>query len=259
MHSFRITYLLVVCASIFFSLHVHAMNVQPMNFELESAGSATSSTISVTNDAENQLPVELVVERLHLDVNGLPTNVEAGEDWLVFPPQSVIAPGKRQNFRIQWLGDPDLEESQSYQLVVKQVPVNLPDNESGIQIVYNIRVLINVAPPGLSSHLEVQSAKVTPSSSNSSNANLSLQVRNPTKKHALLSDYSLFVSNLDENVQTEPQGLTITSGELFQLVGMGLVQPGKTRKFEIPLRETSGINESHEKITVELNKSRLIR
>ena len=48
--------------------------------------------------------------------------------FLVVPPQALMPPGATQNFRIQWVGEPQLCESQSYML-----PVELPANVTQVQ------------------------------------------------------------------------------------------------------------------------------
>src|SRR5690606_15269789 len=83
------------------------------------------------------------------------------EDIMAFPPQAIIPPGETQVFRLQYIGDPGSERSKHYYAEVAQLPVELPEGQSAIQILYNFQVMVNVAsviagPPELS----IESAEI---------------------------------------------------------------------------------------------------
>src|SRR5690606_41877658 len=83
---------------------------------------------------------------------GLP-KPPADDDFLIFPPQGVLPAGGRQVVRLQWLGPAEPDTSQSYYVSVEQLPVKLDPvaNEqigAQVQILYNMRALVVVAPPG---------------------------------------------------------------------------------------------------------------
>ena len=123
-----------------------AMTVSPMQVEMISAGARSRAQVSVVNNSDRPMPVEAVLQRLTLDENGKQKVSKAGEDFLVMPPQAMIPPGATQNFRIQWLGDPMMAQSQSFILAINQVPVKLPDRQAGVQFVMGLGVMVNVAP-----------------------------------------------------------------------------------------------------------------
>ena len=103
-----------------------AMSVQPVVIELTTFGRGMFATIPVENSFTTPLPVELTVQELGFDENGVvPTGVDPG-DLLIFPPQAIIAPGRTQSFRIQWVGDPEIERSKHYYITVAQLPVPQP-------------------------------------------------------------------------------------------------------------------------------------
>ncbi|MCG6450842.1 molecular chaperone, partial [Vibrio parahaemolyticus] len=59
--------------------------------------------------------LEANVRRLTFAPDGtFETSSSPNEDILVFPPAAMLAPGKRQTFRIQWLSKVALDVSQSY-------------------------------------------------------------------------------------------------------------------------------------------------
>src|SRR5262245_6014680 len=108
-----------------------AMTVTPTQIEITSLGRSSRGAITVGNDGSDVLAVELVVKRAMLDEAGLPKATPAGDEFLVMPPQALIAPGATQNFRIQWLGEPLLDKSQTFLVYVNQIPVKLPKRVRG--------------------------------------------------------------------------------------------------------------------------------
>jgi fimbrial chaperone protein len=205
---------------------VSAMTVTPTHVELISAGSGNRAMISVVNTGSQPLPIEATVMRATLDEAGLPQTSKGGEDFLVMPPQALIAPGATQNFRIQWLGDPMLETSQSFLLYLSQIPVKLPATRNAVQVVMSIGVMINVAPPRGRPSLQVIETGVTTDSHGKRHPTIT--VLNPSKVHALLPQSTI-------RLAAGTWSTTITSGLLRERIGIGLVQPGRRRKFILPV------------------------
>ena len=116
-----------------------AMTVQPVVVNLTSQGSGMSQVVKVENTFATRLPVELQIEELRFDGETLVNTHADPGDLLVFPPQAFIEPGQTQTFRIQYVGDPELAKSKHYYVTVAQLPVQLPEGQSAIQILYNSR------------------------------------------------------------------------------------------------------------------------
>lgn len=205
---------------------VRAMSVTPIQVEMLSAGGPRAQ-VTVTNDAKEPLPVEVVLERLTLDENGGRKTAKAGDNFLVFPPQAMIAPGSSQVFRLQWVGEPEVAESQSFLMSVNQVPVKLPKGQSAVQIVMSFGVVVNVAPPKGSPALRIVESGVT-TDKRTGKRHPTVTLENPSKVHALLPDGTLRLTG---------GGWSHTMGprEIGEKVGIGLVQPGKKRKFVLPV------------------------
>jgi P pilus assembly chaperone PapD len=137
-----------------------AMTVQPVMINLTTTGRGMNQVITVENTFATTLPVELRVQELKVTENGVElTGVDPG-DLLVFPPQALIEPGQTQSFRVQYVGDPDLAASKHYYITVAQLPVQLPEGQSAIQILYNFQVLVSVGPAGVKPALAIRSASI---------------------------------------------------------------------------------------------------
>jgi P pilus assembly chaperone PapD len=202
-----------------------AMTVTPTQIEMTSTGRAGRSVITVVNDGADALPVELIVKRATLDEAGNAKTSPAGDDFLIMPPQALIAPGATQNFRIQWLGEPLLAASESFLIYVNQVPVRLSRRTSAVQIVISMGVMVNVAPPRGEPTLDVVGNGVVVDAGGRRRPTIT--VRNPSNVHALFSQATVHVSSGNWSQ-------TLSSGELAQSIGMGLVQPGHRRRFVLP-------------------------
>jgi fimbrial chaperone protein len=107
-----------------------AMSVVPALIDMSTSGGKTSQ-ISVVNDGAKPLPVEIIVSRIDLDENGEIKSAPAGDDFLIFPPQAMVAPGATQAFRLQWVGDPQIKKSQSYIFSVNRKRVSAPTFRRG--------------------------------------------------------------------------------------------------------------------------------
>lgn len=203
-----------------------AMTVAPIHVEMISTGGASRNQVTVTNPTKSALPVETVLERLELDEQGNRKTVKAGGEFLVFPPQAIIPPGGTQVFRLQWVGEPTLAQSQSYLFSVNQVPVKLAKGDNKVQVVMSFGVIINVGPVQGAPSLKVVGSGFTTDKNGKRRAFVT--VENPTKTYALLPEGKL-------NLAGSGWSQTLSSAEIREKIGIGLVQPGKRRKFVVPL------------------------
>jgi P pilus assembly chaperone PapD len=211
-----------------------AMSVEPLVLDMESLGKGAGHSFKVGNDTALPLPVEISVSRLEIDENGELDYQPAEEEFLVFPPQAIIAEGTAQTFRLQWLGESDIAASRTYRVAVTQIPVKQPDNTSGIQISMSFGVIVNVAP--LSGRSAITMSEVKPAKTKDGGPAIALNVKNTGNKHAYLRDAALSLS-----AGTWSQKLT--AYEVGQKVGLGIVQPGKERRFLIPMDVPPGVSD----------------
>jgi fimbrial chaperone protein len=203
-----------------------AMTVTPMQIEMSSTGRQSRGVITVVNDSELPLPVEIVIKKANLDQHGIPQLSNASDNFLVMPPQALIAPGATQNFRVQWLGEPLLEKSESFFFYVNQIPVKLSGRRHDVQLVFSVGVMVNVAPPSGAPALAVVGTSVA--TDRSGRRYPAITVENPSNVHALFPQSTIQLSSGDWSD-------SISSGELAQFIGIGLVQPGHRRRFVLPV------------------------
>lgn len=214
------------------SAAAYAMVVQPVVIDLTTSGRTMSQTVTVENTFDKPLPVEMRVEALELTADGVdPTGNDPGE-LVVFPPQSLIEPGQRQSFRVQYVGDPALARSKHYFVTAAQLPVQTGDTQSNVQLLYNFQVLVSVSPEGAEPALSIASAEIGRDAQGAPAPVIT--VANASAAHGYLSRGRLRI------VQHAPDGREvfrkeISGPELQQTLGYGLIGGGQTRRLTLPL------------------------
>jgi len=203
-----------------------AMSVSPVYLDMVSAGPRSRADIRVVNRSSRPLPVETVVSRITYRGNGEKTARRNEADFLVLPMQAMIPANGRQIFKVQWLGEPLIEESREYQISINQLPVAEPGEGKSVQIVMNMTVVVTVAPPEGQPALELVNSS-TNTGSDGKRVPV-ITVRNPSKVHARFPDATLRLRGGDWQTELSP-------GTLEGMLGIGAVMPGQTRSFQIPL------------------------
>lgn len=209
-----------------------AMTVQPVILDLQTSGRGVSQIVTVKNTFETPLPVELTAEFAEFDDSGLKATGQATEDLIIFPPQAIIEPGRTQSFRVQYVGDPALLKSRHYFVTVAQLPVELPDTQSAVQILYNFQVIVSVAAPGKKPNLTVASASASTEGDGQPRVLLNLQ--NDADTYGYLSKGSLRIVQRDDSGK-EVFRRTLNPAEITQLIGFGLVGAGRQRRMLTPI------------------------
>ena len=209
-----------------------AMTVQPVIINLTTSGRGMSQTLTVENTFANPLPVEIRIQELALTADGVEGTGNDPGDILVFPQQAMIQPGQTQTFRVQYVGSPDLERSKHYYVTVAQLPVQMPQGQSAIQILYNFQVLVSVSPAGARPSIEVTGAEVARNASGRPVP--AVTVVNNAAAHGYLSNGRLRIVQRDGAGQ-EVFRRTMPGPELQQTIGFGLIGAGQTRRVIIPV------------------------
>lgn len=233
-----------------------AMRVAPMVSELTTTGAGAVARIEVGNVGSNALPFETSITRIDFDDAGNLVETPADDDFIIFPAQGLVPVSGRQVVRVQWIGRTDIPTSQAYYLSVRQLPVEtdpskIPESSSSvaIDILYTMKSLIVVAPPGARPEVEVVSlepAMIVPPAPEIDPAlkaedakapepqpGLKVVVTNKGTRYALMSGAKWVLTGTD--IAGKPFTRTYGNGEVSQTVGVGYLAPaGGKRTFQIP-------------------------
>lgn len=210
------------------------MSVTPIVIDMVTTGRHSKASIRVVNDGAKKLPVEIVISRVELGPKGEKKSWPAGDDFLIFPPQALVAPGATQTFRVQWVGEPLIKKSRTYIFSVNQVPVKMPKGVTGVQLVFNFAAVVNIAPPKGTASIALLKTGI--GRDKKGKRKPALTVSNSGNIHAKLSDATIRLSG------SGGWSKTLTPAFLRQSLGVGLVQPGKTRRLLLPVELPASVS-----------------
>lgn len=232
----------------FFPVVAEASRVTPMIVELKPTGRDAVARIELTNDAEWDIPYEVQMMRGDISPDGELALTPADEDFIVFPPQAIVEKRSQQVFRVQYVGEDALEESQIFYLSVKQIPVAFEEGENAVQVVINYNVLVNVVPDGSTPVADIRSvAYVEREVSVDGLSEEDIPDPVPTENGILIdvgnvgsryffagrSNWSISAKKMNG----EAFNLSLDGDEMSQFIGAGVVGPGKNRIFFVPTEE----------------------
>lgn len=208
-----------------------AMTVQPMVIDLKPAGQGMTQVVRVTNTATQALPVELKVQELGFDANGVKAINKPSTDLVIYPPQALIQPGQTQSFRVQYVGASPVS-SKHYYVTVAQMPVQAPGAHSAIQVLYDFEVLVSVGPQQVKPALRVVSAQV--GRNDAGQPAPIITVSNDSPAYGYISRGQLRIVERDA-AGKEVFHKVLQGPEIQQTVGYGLVGSGQTRRMMLPV------------------------
>ena len=225
------------------------MNVSPMVIELTSAGASSTARIQVLNVLAQPLPYEVRVYRIEFGPTGEIAETPADSDFVVFPPQGVVQPNERQMVRVQWVGGP-LDSSRGYYVAIDQLPVPLDPSKIdkqkasvNVQVVYHMKVLVTIAPPGAEPKVSVESARpvmVAPPKVEgiaqpdaAPVPGIAVTVVNSGKRYAMMAGATWTIDG--KGLDGKPLKVVLSKSDMGQILGAGYVPALNGRRtFDVP-------------------------
>ena len=216
----------------------HAARVSPMIVNVEPMGRGSIARVELSNPGDSTFPVEVQMFRGDISENGELALTAADEDFLVFPPQRVIAANSQQVFRLQYIGDPELQESQIYYMQIRQIPVEFDPGRNQLQVVVNFNILVTVIPEDASAEPLIVSAE-----SAVRDEVRGIEVRMKNDGTGIFNASSVPWTIIGLAIDGTPVTYNPSRAQLASIIGVGVVPPGKSRVFfvptEVPLAEGS--------------------
>lgn len=210
----------LVAVGLCISAESFAHRVYPMIYELRPTGARATTTVRVENVQSGPISIELTAQSRSFDLDGVETNASAEDDFLIFPPQATVQPGRTQSFRVQYVGDPEIATSKSYLITVAQLPVQLRRDASGVDIAVNFATSAHVVPENARADIKVESVRRT-------SAGVEAIVSNAGGAYAALVFSKWTVTN------AAGEKLVLDGEPLGAMLGNSLVLPGAKRRFVV--------------------------
>lgn len=212
-----------------------AARVAPMIVDIQPVGRGSVARVELTNPDPRAFPLEVRMMRGEISETGELTLTPADDDFLVFPTQAVVQPNSQQVFRVQYVGEQALSQSQVYYMAINQVPVPLSTTENQVQVIVNFNVLVNVVPDGAQPEPFVESA--TPTVRNNVNG---VEVRLTNRGNRYFPAGGIQWRIQGTGADGQPFNQSIEQTQMIRHIGVGVVAPGRARIFFVPTERPLG-------------------
>jgi P pilus assembly chaperone PapD len=202
------------------------IRVSPLFIDLASQGDGARDTVVITNERDVGIAIEVKALKIAPDA-GATGETAADHAFAVVPPQAFIEPGRSQQFRLVYLGDPNIAQSVEYHLAFQELPLSAgaPRAGNSVSLLLDLRVEVNVSPPGSSPELLVAALRAGADE-------MTFTIANAGTRYAVLGDYVFDV--LDRNDEV----LATFSGEQLLSSNPSTKVPAlSSRSFSMPIVE----------------------
>jgi fimbrial chaperone protein len=131
-----------------------AYQLVPISRVFAPTGSKATQSFEIMNDSTERIALTVSFATLERDESYAETNRDAGDEFLAYPAQMILAPGGRQTLRVTWLGAPDPTRELVYRIIVTQVPIeqlggaHVADAPKGqVRMMLSYRGTLFIRPP----------------------------------------------------------------------------------------------------------------
>jgi fimbrial chaperone protein len=202
-----------------------AFRVEPMSYTLAATGSEARHTLRVHNTQTAPVAIEVVVQRRSMDETGRMKHAPAADDFLVFPPQTLVQPGASQAIRVQYIGEPELDATRVYTIAVQQVPLqDTEDGTAAVEVVFRFGTAAYVVPRGARPDVRVTSVE-TPADGRL----VAVTLENAGNGHANLRDFDWLLIDRDgDEHELDPETLET-------VLGNPIIYPDHRRRIDLPV------------------------
>lgn len=230
-----------------------AARVTPMAIDMTPTGRGSVARIEVTNNENRDIPMEVRLYRGVISESGQLDLKPADDRFVAFPPQVVIPANGQQVFRVQYLPDGPLAQSEVFYAAITQLPVETDPTVSKIQLLMRFNVLLNVVPDGTKAEPIVSWVRVADRKAPAAEADLAkklqsdptlaergvdVRIENRGNRYFAAGQADWTIKGTDK--AGAPFSKSFTSAEMGEMIGTGVVAPGRARVFFIPLDRQLG-------------------
>ena len=125
--------------------HAHAYKLIPLSVEMTPFGPGARQSFRIENPSDVPIAIELKMFSRSMSPNGQDILVEAEDDFIIYPAQAIVMPGRTQAIRVQWIGKTSLKQELAYRMITEQLPVSFDEEQAdGGRIKLLVRFLASV-------------------------------------------------------------------------------------------------------------------
>lgn len=207
--------------------NAHAYKLIPISVELTPSGKSARQTFRIENTSNEPIAVELKMYSRNMTPDGKDILKDAENDFVVFPAQAIVMPGKTQAVRLQWIGDPNPEKELAFRMICEQLPISFDkDQTEGGQVRLLVRFIASIYVAPRSARPDIVVTKVSVGFDDKRNRQLVINITNKGTAHSLLRDPVLAL----KAGRTE---INLATDQIPELASQNLLA-GHSRKFLLP-------------------------
>jgi fimbrial chaperone protein len=235
---FRSLFVLAACVIALFPAPAAAYEFAPIVAQFSPTGSGAAKTFVVRNTHKEPIALQIEVYRRSADEAGTEIRELEYDDFIVTPPQMVLAPGQSQSIRVQWIGDSNPDTELAYRLVVEQLPIpykgdgNTPDGVAvDVKLGFRYEAALYVVPATGAPDARISHGEIV-KSENGENL-LRLTVENVGQRRAILQHPVV-------TVQTGGQTIELSEEALEALNNRNIIA-GTQAVVDVPVADTLAV------------------
>ena len=199
----------------FLAIRAQAFSLTPMSIELEPSGKEATKSFLLDNTTGEKIAVQISMAKRVLDVEGKETNPEADDEFIVYPPQLILAPNEKRTVRLTWAGQTELKQELAYRIIAEQMPVDTEkkpkSKNASIRMLLRYLGAVYITPKDSKPLLSVLEAKRVENSK--SGATLSLTVENRGTAHYVVKALKLTITSGNKTAVLTPEQLKPVLGQ----------------------------------------------
>ena len=213
-----------------------AFQLLPMSQEFSPSGSQATRSYKVKNTKTKPIAVEVSVVQRSVDAAGKETRTPELEDFIVYPPQILLAPGQQQTIRVTWVGTQEPSKELSYRLIAEELSVPLqvseitPNNgeiKTHVELLFSYAGSVYVRPAGAEANVVLQD--IQPVQLSNGKPGLEIYLKNQGNSRQLLET---------PQIRLEGQGQSVLlEGEALGAINRRTILADGERRFQIPWPE----------------------
>jgi len=159
--------LIVVAICVLIARVSAAYQLAPISQVFAPAGANATQSFELVNNGTTRVALKVSFTTLERNVDYDETNHDAAADFLAYPAQVILAPGKRQTVRVTWLGTQTPAHELTYRILVTEVAIESidrtakPDAPTGkLRVFLDYHGTIFIRPARATPNISVDSAEV---------------------------------------------------------------------------------------------------
>lgn len=177
-----------------------AYEFSPIVAQFSPSGPGAAQSFLVRNTQPRPVAIEIQTMRRSMGPTGEDILEPEIEDFIVAPPQLVVAPGASQTIRVQWIGEPSPDHELYYRLIVSQLPIRYEREEeieraAEIDLAFRYQAALYITPPGVSADVRVRA--IDQAAGEDGARLLAVTLENQGDRRAVLRNAALALSGAD--------------------------------------------------------------